>query len=118
MSTSAVQYQRSARKTPVSFSFRMTVRTFLECFFFPSRDKKSAMDPERVIASIVALLFLIIALRKVQNFFRVEDCGRDAENRYHSRPQRPRSFWSRFLAQTRRIAASGDENESLPKGFS
>ena len=35
----------------------------------------------------------------------------------HYRPQRPRSFWSapgietsRFLAQTRRIAASGDEN--------
>ena len=37
--------------------------------FFPSRDKKSAMDPERVITSIVPLLFLIIALRKVQRFF-------------------------------------------------
>ena len=31
--------------------------------------KKSAIGPERVIASIVALLFLIIALRKVQRFF-------------------------------------------------
>ena len=55
----------------------MTVRTFLEGFFFPSRDKKSDMDPKRVIASIVALLFLIIALRKVQRFFRGEECGRD-----------------------------------------
>ena len=35
----------------------------------PSRDKKSAMDPERVIDPIVALLFVIIALRKVQKFF-------------------------------------------------
>ena len=60
----------------------MTVRTFLEGFSFPSRDKKSAMDPERVIASIVALLFLIIALRKVQRFFSSRGLRSRCENRY------------------------------------